>query len=451
MLLSLLVVAAGYLALALYSPWIFFRAGDFAIVGAIAVLVYLFPATFLGIAILSLGASPEFLIGEMVAGIETRSLHRLLILLTLAVHIYRYGMAWRINPPIMALLLMFVMTLVAADRLHWLTNFQMLKSLIGLALPFLFLYGNYRSDAFERYLNIIVAVPLLSVVGGLLLHAAGIRPAFNTDFTGGLRLQGMNIAAYLSCFAYLSLFVCVYQALTTGRRGYFLLAGVDLVIIMMTATRMPAIQAFIIGASVMLFAPQRSFTMNWRVGISVTGVVVVGLALILILPQIAPRLTTDSSGRDVLWTIYLEQIAKNPWFGHGIGAGTVLLPAVDDYRTRYTNAAHNEYLRLLMDAGIVGTLIFVGAMIYWVRSELKFMVMREERLLFVAFMVAYAIYCITDNMLSAPPTVIIFFMLALMTQRARQRATEVPGWRPARTAERPRSPPKSPPSPVPGE
>jgi hypothetical protein len=63
-------------------------------------------------------------------------------------------------------------------------------------------------------------------------------------------------------------------------------------------------------------------------------------------------------------------------------------------------------------------------------------------------MVAFAIATFTDNTLSSPPTLVTFFTLALMIQRARQRATDMASVRVTATA-----PPRPPQSmqPAPGE
>jgi O-antigen ligase len=88
------------------------------------------------------------------------------------------------------------------------------------------------------------------------------------------------------------------------------------------------------------------------------------------------------------------------------------------------SAAHNEYLRLTMDSGIVGLLTFVAAMVWWVRSELRFM-LREERVVFLTFMLMFPLASVVENMLTSSPTLFFFFTLAMMVQRARERGTEL--------------------------
>jgi O-antigen ligase len=158
-------------------------------------------------------------------------------------------------------------------------------------------------------------------------------------------------------------------------------------------------------------------------------VLLIGILFVL-WPQLEPRLLGQSSGggtsgRNFIWEYYITEIGKSPWFGRGVGAGVILLDTIDDYRVAYTNAAHNEYLRLLMDGGIVGLVLVLVAMALWVRSECRYMV-KAERVLFLGFMLTFILASFTDNTLSSPPTLVLFFTLAVMIQRARQRMWELP-------------------------
>jgi O-antigen ligase len=233
----------------------------------------------------------------------------------------------------------------------------------------------------------------------------------------------MNHAATLAMFAYISLFVCIYQVVAASRPRYYWLAGINLLIIVMTITRMPMLASAILIAAVMLFAPQQSLRFSARVKVALVGAVLLIGAYFVFWPLIEARIEgSGTSGRDVIWEIYEAAIEKNPWFGRGIGSGTLLLPNTEGYN-KAISAAHNEYLRMTMDAGVVGLVVYIAALILWMRSELRFM-RRNEAVVFVGFMVAFAVYSLTDNTISAQATPVAFFALALMVHRARQRAAE---------------------------
>jgi O-antigen ligase len=426
-LTSLAVVAYGVLAVV--SPSDFFKAGFWGVAVAFAALAYLFPTTFLGFAILSLELGPENHLSFLEIN-QTRTLHRGLILLALGVNIWHFGWRLRSNPPIAALIMMFLVTLLAADFLPWLTGAQMIKSLISLCLPFLFLHCIYRREAIDRYLNCIAWMPLVSVALGMAFDVAGLRPAYRAEYTGAMRISGMTIPAYLGYFAYTGFFVSVYQLLVNGKRNQFWPAGINFLIIMLTGTRMPMAMAAVLGSVVLLIAPQRSLSMSTRVKVLFAGAILLCGAIYFVWPQIEARITGNAaslSGRDVIWEYYLLEIEKNPWFGRGIGAGVVLLPTIDDYRVAFTTAAHNEYLRVLIDSGIVGLTIFMIAMIYWVNYERRYMV-KEESIMFISFMLLFAVASFVGNTLSSPYSLVIFFTLALIIQRSRQHVTELARW-----------------------
>jgi O-antigen ligase len=223
----------------------------------------------------------------------------------------------------------------------------------------------------------------------------------------------------------MAFFVCCYQILKTGRRSYYLLAAVNLIIILMTGSRLPMFMAAMVGVALWLFASQQSLSWSVRLKVAIAGAVLLTGALYVWWPSLEARLYGTvgggTSGRTFIWEYYIREISQNPWFGRGVGSGVSLLDTIDDYRINYTNAAHNEYLRILMDGGIIGLVMFVVAMVWWVVSECRFM-QRDERVLFLGFMISFAIATYADNTLSSPPTLVIFFVLALIIQRVRQRA-----------------------------
>jgi O-antigen ligase len=416
--LLLPVAVAGYGVLALISPGDFLNAGVLAIAAASMVLAYLFPATFLGVAVLSAVFGPEFQIEwfGIAPATETRSLLRLVLLLALAVNFWRFGWVWRSNPPLVALLLMFLITLVAADFLPVLTPFQMVKSLIGLMLPFLFLHCVYRREAVDRYLFLLAIVSPLSVILGFGVDAAGGFPAI-----GEVRVGGMTIPAFLGNFAFMGFFVSIYRYLDANRSRDLLLAGINVIVVLATVSRTAIAMTAVLATVVTLLAPQQKFQFSARIKVSIAGALLLAGALVAFWPQIEQRFeSSGTSGRDLAWPYIVQAIEVNPWFGRGIGAGAVFLDTIDDPWVNISSA-HNEYLRLAMDAGIVGLLIFLAAMVWWVRSELRFM-RREERLLFLTLMLMTVLASIVDNTLTSPPALIFFFALALIIQRARERA-----------------------------
>ena len=127
--------------------------------------------------------------------------------------------------------------------------------------------------------------------------------------------------------------------------------------------------------------------------------------------------TVNLSGRALIWSIFLDAIDVNVWFGRGIGTGAVLILRPDRISIL---AAHNEYIRLLADAGIFGLVVLIAGFVLWIRSDLHWMG-RDERLLMMSFIFTFALYSLTSNTLSSQPTLVIFFVITLLFARARHR------------------------------
>lgn len=68
----------------------------------------------------------------------------------------------------------------------------------------------------------------------------------------------------------------------------------------------------------------------------------------------------NASGRSDMWALLLERSWDNPFFGHGIGASSIL---VDQHFAPTLGHPHNDFLRFLYDVGLVGLglwLMFLG-------------------------------------------------------------------------------------------
>ena len=423
--LLILLLVSGLAVLALFKPTMFLGVEAIAILLAAGFAAYLFPSIFLGIAIASLALSPENLMGPEFGGVDTRALHRLVVLLALGINVLRFGIIPRMNPPLVALAVIFMVTLAFADIHPRLTQFQMVKSLIGLMFPFFFISANYNPKAIPRLLLAVALMPALSIVCAAVLDLGGLRGdwagIFKTDFTGAWRLGGMNYPAYLGFFGYIAFFVCLFEAIVSNKRHFFGLALINLVIVFLTGTRAPMVLVVFLGTLAVVFTTRRTITFSTKTGLVFVGITIVSSILVMFWPQVEARMfaaggvAVNLSGRALIWGLFLDAIDVNVWFGRGIGTGAILLRGE---RTVTTVAAHNEYLRILADAGIFGLGALITGVVLWVRSDLRWMY-RDERVLMTSFFLGLALYSLLSNTLSSPPTLAMFFTMALLFARAR--------------------------------
>jgi O-antigen ligase len=111
------------------------------------------------------------------------------------------------------------------------------------------------------------------------------------------------------------------------------------------------------------------------------------------------------SGRDTIWAGYFQQFLDSPLFGRGLGAGAL--------GASYFDLPHNDYLRLLVEGGVVGLVIYGGAVLLWGRRVIA-LVAPKERPFVRALFLALAVYALTDNVLTMAPALVPFVYLALI-------------------------------------
>jgi O-antigen ligase len=145
-----------------------------------------------------------------------------------------------------------------------------------------------------------------------------------------------------ACRAYLP--VVILSVGLTGSRGGMLATTVALLFIPLSMTRLSP--GRIITAGVML--------------------ITAGCLAVAFVPEtLIERLGTTSSeveagrfgGRGKLWRAGLEIVPENPIFGHGIGAyKTAITPKLGSM----AQVAHNSYISVLVEEGIVGLVLYLG-------------------------------------------------------------------------------------------
>lgn len=131
-------------------------------------------------------------------------------------------------------------------------------------------------------------------------------------------------------------------------------------------------------------------------------VIILGAAVLAIAGEtILTRFMSGSlSGRELLWRT-VESVANQfPDFGIGLGHQILIIPEDISAKTGGTIAAHDEYLRLKLELGLVNSWIVVGLLMticlkIWLSARVNF------HLVFLAAAASFFIYCSTDNAISS--------------------------------------------------
>lgn len=426
------------------------RLGLLLLVPLLASFAYLLPAQFItllpllgalgiavlgwefaGVALLALIAlvavSPEQHFGE--AGSTVLALQKAGLLAAAGALALQRGFSGQFNGPALAFLVAPVLT-VSFGTLHpELTPGDMLRGLLGSMTPFALIWVRSPRKLIRWLILVAATAPLISAVASVPLLAVG-HPLFGQDQNGVMRFQGASIPAYQGYLGEIGTYAAFAEYVLSGRARWLALAGAAFGCVVASGTRVPMATAMLFCLIVLTFARGRHFTAGPRLRLWLLGLAVVGAGAVLLGPAMLQRtfgggagtVGFNTSGRDVIWPLFTAAIRQHPLFGQGIGTYRVLIDP-EDVKYIGSTAAHNEYLRLAADIGIVGLLLLVAGHVAWLRREWRFLI-QPERVVLVAFVVAFALHSVTDNTLIAPQAVILYAWMASFLQRARRRAED---------------------------
>ncbi|HEY8607978.1 MAG TPA: O-antigen ligase family protein [Noviherbaspirillum sp.] len=208
-------------------------------------------------------------------------------------------------------------------------------------------------------LRSVAWIPVALLAYGMLLAAVFGKPLYMRDHTGAMRLGGATIPAFMAAASYAGSVAASFQYGCTRRFRYLLLAVLALAICAMSGTRMPTACATASVVQILLLSMRSA---GARLALIACGSMLSCAFLMTAGSQIVIRiLSGSSSGREKIWGALLPWVERYPFTGVGFGHHGMLIP---DHVTRLTNttAAHNEYLRLLVELGYAGETAFLAGM-----------------------------------------------------------------------------------------
>lgn len=248
-----------------------------------------------------------------------------------------------------------------------------LRLLFKLAYPFLVYVAVRALVAGERELDrlgdwVLGAAAVFAVLVNPILVLAG---GYTVDPSGYIRVQGLGV--HQNPFAYYLLamtFLAVARYIFRGQRRYLLLALVLSGWVVLTISRI-SLAAGVVGLAAMavyLAAARRTFRPMLMVGIVILGLAVPLTPLVLDrtlgfvpTPRELATLASDPvelagrmrmHGRETIWPVLLGTFQSRPSIGFGLGASGPVLR--QSFPSEVSDIAHNEYLRLGVDTGLVG-------------------------------------------------------------------------------------------------
>jgi O-antigen ligase len=127
---------------------------------------------------------------------------------------------------------------------------------------------------------------------------------------------------------------------------------------------------------------------------------------------------TDLSNRDMIWPVFAEAWRLSPVWGLGLGAGKIVLPPESLLAHLVgTTAAHNEYLRMLVEGGVAGLVLLIVLFVGWVWTRTRALSLPDRIFMRLVFL-GFAIHCYTDNVLIATSSSVFFTWVSAVFARS---------------------------------
>lgn len=398
------------------------------VLGLSALALYQFPRALAVVFLASLGLGLDIQM-EATAGIggSLGAAGVKLIPFALAgVLLLRYGVSREINWPFWAWVAIAGMSVAILPIGRIASNADMLRSFIGSSAPFVVAFAIAPRSLWTLLVRGTALLPIISTVVGLLADVAGVWPLFDV----GGRFQGMHTPPFLAGFCVTAIFAATLQYLRSFRTIWLIIAGLNLAILLLTQARGPLMAVGLFIGIVFLLSGREIFPLRRKVDLVMGGMIPGLLALGPAVYYALDRFTDmagNMSGRDVIWPYFIDAIQARPLFGFGLGAGKLIVNPEDPMiRLIGSNAAHNEYLRLAVDAGIVGCALVFLSLIIWIWNGTK-KIAPADRLVLRAGLAAALLHSAFDNTLIASTALaqFTFFTAAMARGRADMREQSI--------------------------
>lgn len=308
--------------------------------------------------------------------------------------------------------------LTLANSLDPLEGLRLLLKLAYPLLTFLLVIGLCDTETKLEKLTtyaLAAAALIVFVVNPLFTLQGGVR----IDPEGFQRVRG--IGAHENPFSFylmIMMFIAFARLIFRRQLRYLLFCVGAAVWITLTLTRITFLAA-LVGLLVMTLlsaVAQRQYR-ALAAGVVVTlAVALPGLPFILersfgfvptpaelwglLTHPVALYESINWQGRTNLWPIVWSGFMASPIIGLGLGSSGAVIK--QHFPAEAASVAHNEYLRLAADAGLVGVTLFAIAMIAWLITALRASLRENARVVeyacaAVAGIIAWGIVAITDN------------------------------------------------------
>jgi len=335
----------------------------------------------------------------------------------------RAGLGWILARSLNPYLVLFVALAVAS--FVWsidpsLTARRLVRMVTIVLVCGAFVLSGWHSQRFQRVLRSILTLLLVgSLVFGVVEPSLAIHQEPAPELAGAWR----GLASHkngLGALACVSLLLWLHAGLTRQTPRLAALAGGAVAVTCLLLSRSStsfAAAVVVAGLAVMIMkAPHglRPYTPYLVAGLSAI-LLVYSLAVLDLVPGLGTLLTPITAltgktvtltGRTDIWTIIMEHIREHPLLGTGYAAywTAVPTPGADSYEfvdrmgSFYPGSAHNGYLDVANDLGMLGVLVLVGYIVSYLRQTLQLIqIDRDQGILYLALILQQAITNLAES------------------------------------------------------
>lgn len=235
----------------------------------------------------------------------------------------------------------------------------------GLLFAILFFFVLFvRIVLTKTSFEVMVDLCLVASLAGTLV--ALIQFAFHFNDPNMIQFRTASFyfnANYYGSMMEMVVLLCVYKIFThRDVKWYYSFYIVCAVVGMYLSGSMSAFAA--LGGGIVVIA------LLWNRKVSlylILGGLLLGGVVLFVVPELFPRIAEFGRTlglREEIWETTIKGIQDSPWFGHGVLG---YMDAYIKYQSFQTTHAHNLYLNLLLDFGVVGTILFLIVMFQMMR------------------------------------------------------------------------------------
>lgn len=292
------------------------------------------------------------------------------------------------------------------------------------------------SEIFYRYLLKIFRALFWIFIFSMFLEAASpdifhrlFRFASFGDETMRALTSGGAIAglafekAYAAFICNLGLGMIFAEYICHKSHKYIIQSLIVMVALMMTGKRtLFIIPIAVLLIYVILFSKNNKFIKLAGVGLGITIFIIGAYVLVpgasLIINRIVNSEGDVLSGREVFWNYAMEMFRQNPLFGKGFLSFNdyAFYRGFRYYGERWNYQAHNVYIQLLAETGIVGFLLMT-LLIILMLFKIIFVVKEKPvfwNILLIYWIILFGVYSFTGNTLYYPCQLIVLIIIILL-------------------------------------